>query len=93
MIFIETELKGAYIIEAELKHDIRGFNARAFCQNEFKERGLNPVIAQANIVFTRTRGSLRGMHFQYPPAAEQNGIAHRRLIIHLQSLFYSGPFP
>jgi dTDP-4-dehydrorhamnose 3,5-epimerase len=70
MIFIETELRGAFIIDAHRLQDNRGFFARVFCQREFEEQGLNPVIAQANVAFNKTRGTLRGMHFQYPPAAE-----------------------
>lgn len=70
MIFIETELKGAFIIELDKKQDKRGFFARAFCQQEFKAKGLQPVIAQANIAFNFAKGTLRGMHFQYPPAPE-----------------------
>jgi dTDP-4-dehydrorhamnose 3,5-epimerase len=70
MIFTETKLKGAFIIDLELREDERGFFARAFCQNEFTAHGLKPVIAQANIGFNRRKGTLRGMHFQYPPAAE-----------------------
>jgi dTDP-4-dehydrorhamnose 3,5-epimerase len=70
MIFTETKLKGAYIIDIERKEDSRGFFARAFCQNEFKAHGLKPIIAQANIAFNERKGTLRGMHFQYPPAAE-----------------------
>lgn len=70
MIFKETNLSGAYVIELQTLEDERGFFARAFCQNEFEEHGLNPVIAQGNIAFNITKGTLRGMHFQYPPAAE-----------------------
>ena len=70
MLFTETELKGAFVIDLERREDNRGFFARAFCQNEFSEHGLKPVIAQANIGFNRFRGSVRGVHFQYPPAAE-----------------------
>ena len=70
MIFTETELKGAFIIDLETREDNRGFFARAFCQKEFAEHGLKPVIAQANIAFNRRKGTLRGMHFQFPPAAE-----------------------
>ena len=70
MIFIETNLKGAFIIEIERREDSRGFFARGFCQREFADHGLKPVIAQANIAFNKTKGTLRGMHFQYPPAAE-----------------------
>ncbi|AJY68206.1 dTDP-4-dehydrorhamnose 3,5-epimerase [Geobacter sulfurreducens] len=70
MIFIETNLKGAFIIDIERREDSRGFFARAFCQKEFEEHGLKPVIAQANIAYNNAKGTLRGMHFQYPPAAE-----------------------
>ncbi len=70
MIFTETKLRGAFIIELERRTDERGFFARAFCQHEFLARGLNAVIAQANIASNLKKGTLRGMHFQYPPAAE-----------------------
>ena len=70
MIFTETELKGAYVIDLERREDSRGFFARAFCQNEFRDHGLKPNIAQANVAFNHQKGTLRGMHFQYPPAAE-----------------------
>jgi dTDP-4-dehydrorhamnose 3,5-epimerase len=70
MIFTEIELAGAFIIDLERREDDRGFFARMFCQNEFTEHGLKPVIAQANVGFNRRRGTLRGMHFQFPPSAE-----------------------
>jgi dTDP-4-dehydrorhamnose 3,5-epimerase len=70
MIFTESKLKGAYIIELDRKEDERGFFARAFCQEEFKEHGLMPTIVQANVAYNRNKGTVRGMHFQYPPAAE-----------------------
>jgi dTDP-4-dehydrorhamnose 3,5-epimerase len=70
MIFSETTLKGAFIVDIERHEDERGFFARMFCQDEFRDHGLEPVIAQANIAFSARRGTLRGMHFQYPPAAE-----------------------
>ena len=70
MIFVETELHGAYIIELERREDHRGFFARAFCQKEFADHGLKPIIAQANIASNRKKGTLRGMHFQFPPVAE-----------------------
>ena len=70
MIFTESKLKGAFIIDLERREDDRGFFARAFCQHEFAAHGLKPVIAQANIGFNRRKGTIRGMHFQYPPAAE-----------------------
>jgi dTDP-4-dehydrorhamnose 3,5-epimerase len=70
MIFTETKLQGAYIIDLDRKEDERGFFARAFCQKEFEVHGLKPIITQANVAFNHQKGTLRGMHFQYPPAAE-----------------------
>jgi dTDP-4-dehydrorhamnose 3,5-epimerase len=70
MILTETKLKGAFVIDIEPHADSRGFFARAFCQHEFAEYGLKPTIAQANIASNRMKGTLRGMHFQYPPASE-----------------------
>jgi dTDP-4-dehydrorhamnose 3,5-epimerase len=70
MIFTETRLEGAFIIDLDRREDSRGFFARAFCQHEFTDHGLKPVIAQANIAFSKKKGTLRGMHFQFPPAAE-----------------------
>jgi dTDP-4-dehydrorhamnose 3,5-epimerase len=70
MIFTETKLKGAYIIDIERREDSRGFFARAFCQKEFEAHGLKPVIAQANVAYNHLKGTMRGMHFQYPPVAE-----------------------
>jgi dTDP-4-dehydrorhamnose 3,5-epimerase len=70
MKFTETKLAGAFLIDLERREDNRGFFARTFCQNEFAEHGLNTTIAQANVAFNRYKGTLRGMHFQFPPAAE-----------------------
>lgn len=74
MIFTETELAGAFLLDLERREDDRGFFTRMFCQNEFRDHGLEPVIAQANIGYNRSRGTLRGMHFQYPPAAESKYV-------------------
>jgi dTDP-4-dehydrorhamnose 3,5-epimerase len=70
MIFTETPLAGAWLIDAERREDTRGFFARAFCQREFETHRLNRIIAQANVAFNYRAGTVRGMHFQYPPAAE-----------------------
>jgi dTDP-4-dehydrorhamnose 3,5-epimerase len=70
MIFIETRLKGAFILDVDRREDNRGFFARVFCQREFAMHGLKPLIAQANIAFNKKKGTVRGMHFQFPPAAE-----------------------
>jgi dTDP-4-dehydrorhamnose 3,5-epimerase len=78
MIFTETNLKGSYIIDVEPRTDSRGFFARAFCQKEFEAYHLKPVIAQANIAFNHRKGTLRGMHFQLPPAAETKVVRCNR---------------
>jgi len=70
VIFTETELRGAFVIDLERREDSRGYFARAFCQHELADHGLKPVIAQANVAFNNVAGTLRGMHFQYPPKAE-----------------------
>jgi dTDP-4-dehydrorhamnose 3,5-epimerase len=70
VIFTETKLKGAFVIDIERREDNRGFFARVFCQREFSDHGLKPLIAQANVAFNKFKGTVRGMHFQYPPAAE-----------------------
>lgn len=70
MRFEETGLKGAFIVELERRVDSRGHFARAFCRREFEEHGLNPEVAQANVARSHKRGTVRGMHFQYPPHAE-----------------------
>ncbi len=81
MIFTETKLKGAFILDVERRDDDRGFFARAFCQREFADHGLKPVIAQANIAFNKRKGTLRGMHFQYPPKAESKLVRATRGVI------------
>ena len=70
MLFQETGLEGVILVELERREDHRGHFARAFCRSEFEERGLNPVVAQANVARSTHRGTVRGMHFQYPPHAE-----------------------
>src|SRR5260370_8825594 len=70
MVFTETKLRGAFIIDLERRENSRGFFARAFCQNEFAAHGLKPTIAQANLASNIKKGTVRGMHFQSPPAPE-----------------------
>jgi dTDP-4-dehydrorhamnose 3,5-epimerase len=70
MIFTETDLKGAYIIEPEKLADNRGFFGRTWCQQEFRDRGLDPNLVQCSISFNYQQGTLRGMHLQLPPSAE-----------------------
>ena len=70
MIFSETKLKGAFIIEPERLEDERGFFARTFCRNEFEAHGLNPRLVQCSVSFNKKKGTLRGMHYQIAPHQE-----------------------
>lgn len=70
MIFTETILKGAFLIEPERQEDERGFFARTWCQREFQQHGLRPRWVQCNISYNKKRGTLRGMHYQAPPHEE-----------------------
>lgn len=70
MIFKETKLAGAFVIELEKHSDDRGFFARTYCEEEFEAHGLNPRVAQCNVSFNKKKGTLRGMHYQAAPFAE-----------------------
>jgi len=70
MLFTETKLKGAFVLDLDRKEDSRGYFARSFCPREMEEQGLPSFVAQQNISSNLKKGTLRGMHFQYPPAAE-----------------------
>lgn len=74
MKFIETKLKGAYIIEPERLKDERGFFARIFCQQEFESHGLNPGLVQCSISYNKCKGTIRGMHYQVVPLAESKVV-------------------
>ena len=70
MIFTETKLKGAYIIDLQRLEDERGFFARSFCRREFETHGLNPNVVQCNVSFNVKKGTMRGMHYQAKPFEE-----------------------
>ena len=70
MIFTETELPGAYVLDLERREDRRGFFARTWDVHELGERGLETRIVQASVSFNTRQGTLRGMHMQAPPHEE-----------------------
>jgi dTDP-4-dehydrorhamnose 3,5-epimerase len=70
MIFHETKLAGVFELHIDRKPDERGFFARAWSQDEFKARGLNPNVVQCNVSFNVRARTLRGMHYQAAPHAE-----------------------
>lgn len=70
MIFAETKLSGAFVIEPERLEDERGFFARSFDEQKFAARGLVARWVQCNISFNKKKGTLRGMHYQVAPYEE-----------------------
>ena len=71
MMFTETAIEGAFLIEPERLEDERGFFARTFCQREFAARGLSTRLAQCSVSFNRRTGTVRGMHYSVAPHAEE----------------------
>ena len=78
MIFIPTRLPGACVIELEKREDSRGHFARVYCEREFAAHGLSTHVAQTNRSVTRHQGTLRGMHYQLPPHAEDKLVRCER---------------
>jgi dTDP-4-dehydrorhamnose 3,5-epimerase len=70
VIFRETPIPGAFVVEPERIEDERGFFARTWCEREFREHGLDPRLAQCSVSFNRRAGTLRGMHYQAAPHGE-----------------------
>ena len=70
MIFHETTLKDAWLIEPELRGDERGSFARTMCRDEFARHGLVTDYVQQNMSVSAKAGTIRGMHFQRPPYTE-----------------------
>ena len=70
MLFRETKLPGAFVIDLQKHEDERGFFARSWCRKEFEAHGLDPRTVQCNVSFNKLKGTLRGMHYQVAPYAE-----------------------
>lgn len=70
MIFYDTKIEGAKLIELEKMADDRGYFARTFCAEQFANHGLETVFVQHNTSASAEVGTLRGLHFQAPPYEE-----------------------
>lgn len=70
MLYRETGLKDAYLIDLEKRGDERGFFARFFCAEEFAKMGLKSQFVQVNNSLSAQKGTLRGIHYQLAPKAE-----------------------
>jgi dTDP-4-dehydrorhamnose 3,5-epimerase len=82
VIFTETPLPGAFVVDPEPLEDARGLFARTWCWREFEARGLETRIAQCSTSFNKRKGTLRGMHYQEPPAAETKVVRCTRGSFH-----------
>ena len=82
MIFTETEIPGAFIVELEKREDERGFFARGWCQTEFRQHGLADTVRQVNISYNRHKHTLRGFHYQVAPSQEDKLLRCTRGAIH-----------
>jgi dTDP-4-dehydrorhamnose 3,5-epimerase len=70
MLFTETKLQGAFIVEPERLEDERGFFARSWSEREWAEHGFDSRLLECNLSFNNKKGTLRGMHFQTAPRAQ-----------------------
>jgi dTDP-4-dehydrorhamnose 3,5-epimerase len=68
--FTPTLIQGAFLVHIEPIEDERGFFARTWCREEFSRQGLSPDLLQSSVSFNRSRGTLRGMHYQVAPHQE-----------------------
>ncbi len=68
MIFTESPLPGAFLVDMEPLADERGFFARVYCAEEFAARGLNAEWQQCSVSYNARKGTLRGLHYQTAPA-------------------------
>jgi dTDP-4-dehydrorhamnose 3,5-epimerase len=82
VVFRPTPLVGAFVVEPELRRDVRGFFARTWCREEFAAQGLNPLLVQCSMSFTERRGTVRGMHYQEGPHQEAKLVRCVRGAIH-----------
>lgn len=74
MEFIETGLRGAHLVRLKKITDERGYFARGWCREEFRQHGLATEMPQLNIGFSKATGTVRGMHYQLPPHSEAKFI-------------------
>jgi len=78
LIFNETKLKGAYIIQPEQIKDERGFFARTWDKKEFEKYGLNAQLVQCSLSYNKKKGTIRGLHYQTAPYEEAKLVSCTR---------------
>ncbi|MDQ0016168.1 dTDP-4-dehydrorhamnose 3,5-epimerase [Variovorax boronicumulans] len=70
-----TPLAGLVCVQRQKLEDARGFFSRFFCAEELAAAGFAGPVAQINHTLTQRRGSVRGLHFQHPPHAEDKLVS------------------
>jgi dTDP-4-dehydrorhamnose 3,5-epimerase len=70
MLFRTCEIAGAWVVEPQPLRDERGYFVRAWCRREFEDHGIEFAPLQANMGFSRRKGTIRGLHYQVAPAIE-----------------------
>jgi len=80
--FLATDIEGTYLVEIEPHTDARGSFARVFCKREFEHNGLDIDVVQASISSSSARGTIRGLHFQWPPSCEAKLVRCQRGRVH-----------
>lgn len=73
--YTQTRLQGLVVVQRKPARDVRGFFARFYCADEYKEFGMQKSIVQINHTLTIKKGAVRGLHFQYPPYAEAKVVS------------------
>jgi len=72
--FTTTRIPGAFVLQMQAHEDHRGYFSRLFCRDEFQQHGLDPNISQINTGLTLKAGTVRGVHFQAAPHADNKYI-------------------
>jgi dTDP-4-dehydrorhamnose 3,5-epimerase len=75
MTFLETPIGGAWLLEPEPHPDERGLFTRLWCRDELARHGLSADFVQCNASFNPRKGTLRGLHFQAEPHAENKLVS------------------
>jgi dTDP-4-dehydrorhamnose 3,5-epimerase len=70
VIFTETSLAGAFLIDLEPIADQRGFFARSFSAQEFAAKGLAVELNHCSVSYNASKATLRGLHYQRTPHEE-----------------------
>lgn len=78
MLIEKTPLEGVLVTSLQKIEDERGFFARTFCQEEFKSAGVDIQLLQTNVSGNKSRGTLRGLHYQDQPHPDKKLVTCSR---------------